>query len=118
MPMANQEIVIPNSIEDFDLYIRRTNHYLISGSPINALRFSWTETELITWQDFRNEWIPLYAQYTDENGAYTDLVKEQLLAIIAACIALCENNKLFKKIESHAAVCIEDVQMFNLPASV
>jgi hypothetical protein len=115
--MTGQETLVPRSIAGFNSYIRKTNACLISGSPISAIRFNWTNLELITWQDFLVEWMPLFEQYNQKSEEYTNLVKEQLLAIIETCIALCNTNKLLKNIEAASTLSVEDLIIFNLPAN-
>ena len=109
--------LIPRSIADFDVFITKTNAYLILGTPTNAVRFNWTAANLTAWQAFKNQWAPLHIQYADKKGQRTVVITEQLYVIIANVIAYAKTNKLIELIKATLTLSVMDCETFNISVS-
>jgi hypothetical protein len=109
--------IIPRSIAGFDTYIVKTNAYLISGTPTNAVRFNWTAANLAAWQGFKTQWMPLHLQYADKQGQRTTAVTEQLHIIIANAVAYAKTNRLIELVKATLTLNSLDCETFNLPVS-
>ena len=108
---------IPHSIGGFDTFITKTNAYLVLGTPTNAVHFNWTAANLTAWQGFKNQWMPLHAQYADKQGQRTTAITEQLHIIIANAIAYAKANRLIELIKATLTLTALDCETFNLPVS-
>jgi hypothetical protein len=107
--------LIPRNIADFDVFITKTNAYLILGTPTNAVRFNWSSSVLTAWQAFKTQWVPLHLQYADKKGQRTTAITEQLYIIIANAVAYAQTNKLIELVKATVNLTALDCETFNLP---
>ena len=109
--------IIPRDIDGFNIYITLTNEHLLLGSPTNAVRFGWTSQNLSDWQNFKNDWVPLYIKYSDKKGGYTTNIKSSLEGIISKAIFYDKVNKLILKIKATVGLTSSDCSIFKIPHS-
>ena len=108
---------IPRTIVAFNIYLLKTNAYLILGTPTNAVRFNWSAAVLAQWQAYKNQWVPLYAQYLDKRGQRTTAITEQLYLIIANAVAYAQTNRLIDLVKATLVLSSLDCETFNIPLS-
>jgi len=108
--------LVPRGIGSFNTFLIKTTAYLLAGTPVNWSRFGWTAAEIAQWQALLAQWIPLFTAYSDKKGQRTTGIKDQLYAIIRACVALCKSNHLLLSIRATRSVSVTDLETFNLPA--
>jgi hypothetical protein len=115
--MPYERAIIPRDIEGFNLYITQTNAHLILGVPTNAVLYGWTAQNLSDWQNFQNEWEPLFFSYSDKKGGYTTAIKTKLEGIIANAVIYDRENKLILKVKATVGLTVDDCIIFRIPQS-
>lgn len=105
---------IPRGIDDFNSYIIHTSVYLTDGTPTNAERLGFLPSETKQWTDIHNEWIPLYAKYSDKKNSRTMSVTDQLYVLIKKCIDLDQSCHLLDRIAASPNVTVTDLELFDI----
>ena len=109
---------IPRAIEEFNPYIINTSNYLADGTPTNATRLGFVETEVEKWTGFAGNWTQLYFKYADKKSSRTTAIKDQLLRIIDDCIELDQDNHLLDRIAASPNANIIDMETFNIKKGI
>jgi hypothetical protein len=57
---------IPRNDGEFDAYIKSSTAYLLlNAAPVNWERLGLIQAEMDEWEQYKNDWIPLYAKQVD-----------------------------------------------------
>jgi len=105
---------IPRGIDDFNPYITHTSSYLAAGTPTNAERLGILTNEATQWAGIHNDWIPIYAKYSDKKNSRTMAVKDQLYLLIDKCVDLDQNCHLLDRIAASPNVTVTDLELFDI----
>lgn len=104
---------IPQKKSDFDQYLQNTCSYLLLLIDLitNWSRLGLTQLEMNKWEDFKNQWIALYPQYTNLDLKTSAIVKK---------INLLQNNAtqfmmpLLDRIAANPATTVDDRYVFHI----
>ena len=111
---------IPRSILKFNIFIRRTNSYMLEDdpAPLNWVRIGWTQEDMDAWTAFLNRWMPLMSKYSDKKVTRTTDVTNNLYLVINDCVEHDKTYHLIDRIASSTTATLTDYEVFNIKKGI